>query len=156
MNLGEIIAICLVIFLIIIIFNYNKQEHFDIYRNHDFGAYDVYKNSNIKLDNKPIKSVDQAVILAKYNWNNRDALGNTVYDKMYDNIIQQKVWNINDDEYGYKNIDKKDLDDIYDSKFSVLDKNNEMAHYKMSDMVDKDSIEIQINGQTITLAQKQY
>lgn len=143
MGIEIFLGICLVLIFLLI---YNNQENFDTYRNHDFGAYYVYKNSNAKINGSPIKTVDQAALKAKYDWSQRDRLGNNVYDKMYDNSIQQKTW-----DYGYKNIGM----DAHDTKFSTLGE-NQMATYKISDMLDPNSVYIKIRDQTITLAQKQY
>jgi len=148
------IVIIIVIILVLIII-YNQQEHFDVYRNHDFGALDVYKNSNIQLNSKPISNYYDANLLAKYDWSTKDVLGYTVYDRMYDNLTHKKIWG-DDYEYGYRDINTTDLNNVYDSKFSLLNESNQMANYKITDMADPNLVQAKFNGEVITLAQKQY
>src|SRR6185437_4903312 len=136
-NWGYAFLIVLIILIIVIWLWRGEQENFDTYRNHDFGAYYVYKNSNVK----PI-TVDQAALQAKYNWSVRDVLGNTVYDQMYDGVVQAKNWSIDRHDY-----DTQNLDNIYDSKFSIFNGESQLAEYKISDMLDKDSVRVIFNGQ---------
>jgi hypothetical protein len=145
-------AICIVIIILLIaLFWYNQNtEHFDTYYNHDFGAYNVYKNE----EKKPL-SVDNASLEAKYQWGDRDVAGYTVYDKMYDAAVKEKNWT-SDRDYGYRDVDTVDLDNVYDTKFSVLNNENELSNYNALDMYDPYVVQNVINGQKVSLAQKQY
>ena len=149
----------------------NTQESFDTYRNHDIGAFTVYHQDNEKNEkndsNRPSGNKSgclnyqcpdlsfDPILKAKYNWQNRDKAGYTVYDKMYNNEAQEKIWG-NDNEYSYREFDTWNLDNVYDLKFTVLDNDNLLSTYNKHDMDDPKKVQIMYNGQIITLAQKQY
>lgn len=155
---AEILLIAIILILLIyVIFIYPTivtSENFDTYRNHDFGAYEVYKEEGDHL------TVPQAALKAKYDWAERDVAGYTVYDRMYDDVTRQKIWaseaNKGDDEYGYRDVDLTDLNGVYDTKFSILDGENQLSTYHLGDMYDPNIVFTEVNGQKIYLAQKQY
>jgi hypothetical protein len=81
-------------------------------------------------------------------------MGDTVYEKMYDAVTMEKNEN-NDYEYAYRDTDMG-LDNVYDSKFTVLSNENEYANYNVKDMADPNIVQTFMNDEAITLAQKQY
>lgn len=164
--LAGVLYILILILIVYFIVNHDKisAEHFDTYRNHDFGAYYVYNDPNIDLlgnkkfnscTNKQDDNVNKAALIAKYDWSEKDPLGYNVYDYMYNNVVKQKIWGV-DGEYGYRDVDTSDLDNVYDNKFSLLNNSNQMAEYNLSDMYDPNYVTTEFNGQTIYLSQKQY
>ena|SRR5271170_5341232 len=149
----NLIYVCLIVSLIILMIYFNNQsnneEQFDTYRNHDYGAYDEYKSK----DNNCL-TVDEAALKSKYIWSERDKAGYTVYDQYYNADTLQKSLT-SDYEYGYRDVNPDD-DNVYDSKFSTLNNENELSRYKYQDMVDPNIIGTSFNGQNIYLAQKQH
>lgn len=135
-----ILGILIVIFIIYIFILYKKNENFDVYRNYDFGAQEVY--------NQPLPKSE---LRARYTWSEKDILGNNVYDKMFENIVRKKIYGL-DNEYAYRDINTN----VYDTKFSILDGNNQISQYKIDDMYDPNITQVEFNGQPITLSQKQY
>ena len=146
--MSKTLALLVLIILILIFLRLKTPEHFDTYYNHDYGAYDVYKNEDL-----PVKTVNDAALKAKYQWSERDKMGDTVYEKMYDAAIMQK--NNTDYEYAYRDTDLG-LDNVYDSKFTVLNNENEYSNYNVKDMYDPNIVQTFMNNEAITLIQKQY
>ena len=153
MKTGDLLCLIIVIFLVLLLWSRHQNatvtEKFDTYYNHDYGAYNVYKNEKL-----PIKTVEDASLKAKYQWSERDPLGYTLYDKMFDAVVEEKNATT-DSDYGYRDTESG-LDNVYDTKFSTLDGRNELNNYKISDMHDPNIIQNIINGQKISLAQAQY
>ncbi len=143
----EFAVLIILIIIIIAIYLNQNSEYFDTYRNHDIGAYEVYQTS----DPEDKITINQAALKAKYDWSDRDPLGQTVYDIMYDNTIANTAWN-GDSEYAYRDI----AEGVYSSKFSLLDGSNYFATYKEKDMYDSNPVQAVFGGETITLSQKQY
>lgn len=155
----EIIIILIIILILYLIFIHNKYttvktENYDVYRNHDMGSYDVYKSGFLN-QYKEIKDavkdgVKETALIAKYDWNQKDVLGNTVYDRYYEAFLREKE----SEEFTERAADY-DLDNIYDTKFSLLDNETELSTYSKNEMVDT-PVETTFNGEKIYLSQKQY
>lgn len=132
MALATVIAIVAVILLLY--FMLSNRESFDTYHNHDFGAYEVYKREQpdvIPRDEPGYKQVEAAARYALYTRREKDPKGLTVYDKYYEQLIKDKY------NSGFAN-------DLYPSA-SVL-----------TSMMDNDPITTVVNGEVITLSQKNY
>lgn len=170
-----ILETALVIVLLIILVAYanvplftepSTSEGFDTYHNHDFGAYDVYNNPannnfgplgvNTAIGTNTPRTVDDAALQARYEWSEKDPIGDTVYDKYYDSVVKEKNWG-DDYEYGYRDLrGGSGLDNVYDTKFSTLGFDNQLSNYNPQDMFDPNPVQFMFNGQRITLSQKQY
>lgn len=153
MHLDIVAAIVIVVLLI---YATMRTEHFDTYRNHDFGAYEVYKSpTGSSFGNPPetIRTVDQAAQLARYTWSQKDPAGYDVYDRMYDAVVRGTL-NNGDPGYSYRDI-SPGTDGVYDSKFSLMD-GNYFSGYNKFDMFDPMLVQTNFNGQQIVLSQKQF
>ena len=130
-----------------------QTENFDTYMNHDVGAYLVYKNE-YGYSPYEVNGFKDASLIAKYMWAYKDVLGENVYDRMYEGVTREKNM-ISDPDYAYRE-DSYDLDNVYDTKFSIMNNDNELSRYSLTDMYDPNSIQTVVNDQLITLSQKQY
>lgn len=157
MKLDFVILIAIVIILIYAYCIHSQSEHFDTYRNHDFGAYNVYKKTGVKLPEIPGKSqIDQAQLLARYTWSERDPLGYDVYDRMYDAVVRETL-NNGDPSYGRRDTNPAlENPGVYDTKFSLMDGTNYDSDYNKLDMWDPNLVQTNFHGQQIVLSQKQY
>lgn len=156
----DYLFVILILLILLVIYYYisSESENFDTYMNHDIGAYLVYKNEYGYVPkifgSKKINGLKDASLVAKYVWAKKDPLGENVYDRMYEGVVREQNM-VSDDDYAYRDSDIN-LDNVYDTKFSILDNENELSRYRVSDMKDNDSINMYVNGQLITLSQKQY
>jgi hypothetical protein len=141
-----------IIILIIIIIGYflfMNREHFDTYRNHDFGANAVYSQAA----GKQLLVADTSR-KARYDWSARDPAGMTVYDKFYNEFTAK---NSPDLEYAYKDTETDSVDGVYDTKFDNLTISN-LGGYKIADMYDRNPATAYDfhSGEVSVISQKNY
>jgi len=128
MDFTDVIFIVVIVILLLVLYTVgiskSKAENFDTYYNHDIGAFDVYnqnKSDSWQAGFKP-SNLEQANRYANYTWSERDPAGMTVYDKYYeDYTFEIGGANDQDKEYVEREINTKDEDNVYDSKFSIRD-----------------------------------
>jgi hypothetical protein len=137
MDFLDVILISLIVILLlllVVIFPYidpspgslmaANHEKFDTYFNHDFAASEIYEDPN----------VERAALYAKYAWSERDRAGFNVYDRAYDRL--QGALAGRDYEYPYRDIGAAGEENVYDSRFQLLDGRNRFANFTAADMVD--------------------
>jgi hypothetical protein len=110
-----IIVLLLIIFLFLL-----TRENFDVYYNHSAATADV-------LDT----SIPKAELWAKYNWNNRDPNGTSIYDDVYTKMI-------------------------YDSSTAPKYRDNSYNCFDYVNFADPDPKFTIFNGEKIYLSQKNY
>lgn len=104
-----------------------SQEAFDVYFNHDMGAYDVYKR-----EQDPDISVSDAILEAKYSWRDYDKRGENYIDKFYEETVLDKNAGYEPSfvDSGVQNLE-------YDSKFALADQDFDMK-YAAPNLLEKD------------------
>ena len=159
-------AIILVAVLVLLYVLYmRKAESFDVYGNHAEGADYVYELSGIPATGEIVNMpVSDAELLARYTWSERDPMGLTVYDHMYEDYTN--VFKYADerpftapDNYAYRDVDRSDGNaGVYDSKFSVSEGSRKSGYdaFDIAGMVDTDPLYMQFHGQNIVMSQKNY
>jgi hypothetical protein len=152
MDFTNVIFILVIFVFILILYssfvNYandtQKLEGFDTYRNHDIGAYDVYRENDSDVWQTGFKpsNIEQANRYANYTWSEKDPVGMTVYDKYYeDYTFEIGGANERDQEYSYRDIGSTGEDNVYDAKFSISDGGSLIFAYgpqQVKDMIDYD------------------
>lgn len=121
----------------------NGIENFDnTYHNYGDHAFNYYRTRI------PVKNVHQADRILEYRGYIPNIMGNNVYDHIYDQIIRKNNWNLNETV--------NDMNDPYDTKFMILDGQNNLARYSLNGMYDPHPFYREFEGHKIVLAQKQF
>jgi hypothetical protein len=131
-EVGIIIVLFIVLMMILTTSNIcsaskEHSEAFDVYFNHDMGAYDVYRK---EMD--PDISVSDAILEAKYTWRDYDKRGQNYIDKFYEDTVLDKNMGF---EPSFVDSGSQDLE--YDTKFSLADQDFEMK-YSSPNLLEKD------------------
>lgn len=155
----------LVVLVLLLWYAYQSAgtERFDQYRNHDMAVETLY--SDMGQIGAPNPDADKELALvAKYRWKERDRLGLTLYDKVYEAQADRESGTlINsdgaalgfDDQYVRRDVNPS-ADNVYDARFSTLDGDNFFSTYQITPMLDHNPAFAVMNGELVTMAQKNY
>lgn len=130
-EVGIIIVLFIVLMMVLTVYpnicGSEESEAFDVYFNHDMGAYDVYKR-----EQDPNISVSDAILEAKYAWRDQDKRGENYIDKFYEDTVMDK-------NAGYEPsfVDSGAQDLEYDTKFALADQDFNMQ-YAAPNLLEKD------------------
>lgn len=147
-DIGIIIVLFIVLMMVLTVYPCGqKTEDFDVYSNHDMGAYDVYKR-----EMNPDISVSDTILEAKYTWRESDKQGENYIDKFYEDTLQEKNAGYEPSfvEYGSQDLE-------YDTKFSLADQDFEMK-FAAPNLLEKDMYHMNMYNKdqrfTVGLSQK--
>lgn len=131
-EVGIIVVLFIVLMMILTVYpsicgGEESQEAFDVYYNHDMGAYDVYRR-----EQNPDISVSDAILEAKYTWRDYDKRGENYIDKFYEDTVFNKNMGY---EPSFVDAGVQDLE--YDTKFSLADQDFNMQ-YAAPALLEKD------------------
>lgn len=107
------VAIIIVLFIVLLLvfpicFSEDEEdEHFDTYYNHDMGVHEVYQKKNPKM------TVAESGLNAKYRWDEKTKSGDNVYDKYYEDEVNQR-----NSKYAPRVGDPMNSGGDYDTKFN--------------------------------------
>ncbi len=118
-------AVFILILLLFLFIITKPNEHFDTYWNHTIYAQDVYSKSANQEQKDASNRLDDTELLAKYTWNNKSRDGMQLYDHVYEAAL------VHDDNY---------------SQFATFEENQ---------VPDQNKLFTVVNGEYITLNQKQ-
>jgi hypothetical protein len=104
--------IILLIIVIIWYYSLNAEYYDNTYRNFYDLASPILKESDIKTNPS---------LFLSYRWNEKDVLGNNIFDEIYYNVVKNRLWD--------NNLEDNVPDKIYDYKFSILDKKDNLSDY---------------------------
>lgn len=134
LDIGIIIVLFIILMMILTVYpmicgneKNEENENFDVYFNHDMGAYDVYKR-----EQNPNVTVNDAILEAKYTWRDYDKRGENYIDKFYEETTLDK-------NAGYEPsfVDSNSQNLEYDTKFALADQDFNM-NYATSNLLEKD------------------
>lgn len=136
---AHVVGIVVLVIIILTVINMSgvcsESEHYDTYHNMDMAASAILQ-----------KPLDEAALVAKYNWNVRNPMGYNLQDLVFTETMMEKM----DYKERFPGADY-DLDNSYDQKFSLVP----FYDYNVP-MMREPQQTLQFRGQPIQLSQRLY